>query len=145
MRSWLFTFFVSSRLRVVIANKIDRECRPSWVTTCELYTSCFSSYYIVLITPMTISFLPTNRTPPCAFPFSWSQRDIDEDDKRFSFTLFPYHRGPVRTSVVSGVQVGDDKVPIVFGRVGGHGHIFGDEGSGESSSTTVSGLFRARA
>jgi hypothetical protein len=35
-------------------------------------------------------------------------------------------------SVITGVQVGGDGLPVVFGRVGGHGHIFGDEGSGKS-------------
>lgn len=37
-------------------------------------------------------------------------------------------------SVISGV-VNEDGVPIMFARRGGHGHLFGDEGSGESSTT----------
>jgi N-acetylglucosamine kinase-like BadF-type ATPase len=40
-------------------------------------------------------------------------------------------------SVITGVQVGEDAIPVVFGRVGGHGHVFGDEGSGESAQSQV--------
>lgn len=38
-------------------------------------------------------------------------------------------------SVIAGVQVGQDALPVVFGRVGGHGHVFGDEGSGKLQSS----------
>jgi N-acetylglucosamine kinase-like BadF-type ATPase len=40
-------------------------------------------------------------------------------------------------SVISGV-INEDGVPVPFARRGGHGHIFGDEGSGESTCSLTS-------